>query len=638
MPDTGADEAPWKQKRRKRAAHEGNDGSGAPAVSATGEGAEDDDYDPFDEEPTSEVKVEGVGEKQAETELVAEAKDANHLPVPSLRGQLPFKAPPPGAGVAKTPPEAAPTTRLARHKGADRDTRPAWMTKGLGVGVEMFGEATGDLVKPGLTKQDVEALEKRGAGEGADPFGDVFKEKAMAMESKAATAAAPKLHSASPSPPWSQRPELPPGPKPPPRPWSRTNQLPPPPKRRSALVGGDKAGTWRYKTEAQVPETTVNKGKSMATVLGSIGKAAVLSDMSTASDLCAIVKVKARAFAPRMGLRTVPKAKVAPPWRHDESKDALAPPVRGVRGAIPPPMSKCKVPALRRTSPASMHMPHPKLATTMSKACIMPPQRKRQNQALKAQAAPAAPDFVAGAKANVPPAVPRRMKTGAAIAELHFSAEAGGASDGASAMKRQRVEEVAKSKRTNFSPEVLAKAPSVLQTCRSLLEFLDKKMAGAVPVAPEMGGPEPLRQRLEAYADNLGRLAGLRASSGWDARAKRVFDVVSHGSTDGGKAALDARDMQLKSTGETIQQELERSGAAGLESLISERRAWAEKYLKRDWLAWCAGVLRAREAIVVREAKLKSGEAIEDQLALSEVVVDAVGVINALLNGYKPVV
>lgn len=50
------------------------------------------------------------------------------------------------------------------------------MTKGVGVGTEMFGETKGDLVKPGMTASQLEEIEKRGLGDGPDPFGDVFKE------------------------------------------------------------------------------------------------------------------------------------------------------------------------------------------------------------------------------------------------------------------------------------------------------------------------------------------------------------------------------------------------------------------------------------------------------------------------------
>lgn len=61
-------------------------------------------------------------------------------------------------------------------KDAQRDMKPAWMTKGVGIGTQIFGEATGELMKPGMTKADLEALEKRGPQQGPDPFGEIFAE------------------------------------------------------------------------------------------------------------------------------------------------------------------------------------------------------------------------------------------------------------------------------------------------------------------------------------------------------------------------------------------------------------------------------------------------------------------------------
>lgn len=53
------------------------------------------------------------------------------------------------------------------------------MTKGVGVGTKLLGEiGTGDseLVKPGMTRADLAAIETRGFS-GPDPFGDVFNEE-----------------------------------------------------------------------------------------------------------------------------------------------------------------------------------------------------------------------------------------------------------------------------------------------------------------------------------------------------------------------------------------------------------------------------------------------------------------------------
>jgi len=67
---------------------------------------------------------------------------------------------------------------LDRHKDAVRDTKPAWMTKGFGVGVAMLGEATGELVKPGMTKTDLERMESDSKTKpvSSDPFADFFAE------------------------------------------------------------------------------------------------------------------------------------------------------------------------------------------------------------------------------------------------------------------------------------------------------------------------------------------------------------------------------------------------------------------------------------------------------------------------------
>lgn len=73
---------------------------------------------------------------------------------------------------------------LERHQGAQRDNRPAWMTKGVGVGTEIFGkksdEPGSELVKPGITRADLDKIHERGLGDGPDPFGDVFKERPAA--------------------------------------------------------------------------------------------------------------------------------------------------------------------------------------------------------------------------------------------------------------------------------------------------------------------------------------------------------------------------------------------------------------------------------------------------------------------------
>merc|ERR1719162_963776 len=75
------------------------------------------------------------------------------------------------AGAAKS--EASEPARDNRRQGLDH--KPAWMSRGLGINEELFGETTGDLMKPGLTKADLERIENS-LPEGPDPFGDVFRE------------------------------------------------------------------------------------------------------------------------------------------------------------------------------------------------------------------------------------------------------------------------------------------------------------------------------------------------------------------------------------------------------------------------------------------------------------------------------
>ncbi|CAJ1449534.1 unnamed protein product [Effrenium voratum] len=144
-----------------------------------------------------------------------------------------------------------------------------------------------------------------------------------------------------------------------------------------------------------------------------------------------------------------------------------------------------------------------------------------------------------------------------------------------------------------FVKELLDKAPSSLQTCRSLLVFLDKK-AEAVPEKPAMGGPEDLRARLEAHAESLGRLDALRATSGWDARAKRVLDISATAASVPGEAALGALQEALTKESQELQKKLKESGQE-LEEVLKDQRAWAKELLRRDWIIWCGRLLRVQE-------------------------------------------
>merc|ERR1719443_2752718 len=79
---------------------------------------------------------------------------------------------------SRSPPrDRVPLERLA---GAQRDTMPAWMKRGVGVNEEIFGKTTGDLVKPGMTKADVEQLEARVFDDADDPMAEIFNERRQA--------------------------------------------------------------------------------------------------------------------------------------------------------------------------------------------------------------------------------------------------------------------------------------------------------------------------------------------------------------------------------------------------------------------------------------------------------------------------
>jgi len=72
--------------------------------------------------------------------------------------------------------------RLGRHEGAKRNTQPAWMTKGMGIGTQMFGEPKG-IIKPGDKPGESAASPAcQQAKDDYDPMGDVFRAAALEKE------------------------------------------------------------------------------------------------------------------------------------------------------------------------------------------------------------------------------------------------------------------------------------------------------------------------------------------------------------------------------------------------------------------------------------------------------------------------
>lgn len=163
------------------------------------------------------------------------------------------------------------------------------------------------------------------------------------------------------------------------------------------------------------------------------------------------------------------------------------------------------------------------------------------------------------------------------------------------------------------------------------MQFLEKKLQGEVPAAPEVSGPQELRSRLEAHAEKAARLSQLRATSGWDARAKRVLDVAGTVKTPAGGKALEAAEKSVEQAKSELEKQLKERGESGLDSCIEKRVAWAKDCLKRDWLTWCSRLCQARETLLM---KAKDGDDAKAPTAAAGQgpTLSAVAIIEALLT------
>lgn len=222
--------------------------------------------------------------------------------------------------------------------------------------------------------------------------------------------------------------------------------------------------------------------------------------------------------------------------------------------------------------------------------------------------------------------VNRRMRTGAKLAQEYFVHA--GKEPETPPKKRQRAEP------THFAKELLAKAPSSLQTCRSLLLFLNKKLESPAQAMPAVEGPEDLCKRLESYADTAGRLAGLRQPNGWDARAKRVLDISSHAASSAAQAALGGAESELDGERAKLETELKvRGGGRTLDSLAEERLSWARDRVRWEWLSWCAQLLHAQEALLLAQAEKKSSCPGRTDSGEEVSAIGTAGIFEALLTG-----
>lgn len=191
----------------------------------------------------------------------------------------------------------------------------------------------------------------------------------------------------------------------------------------------------------------------------------------------------------------------------------------------------------------------------------------------------------------------RAVDAGAALAQEHFGpAAAGAAAAEAPAGKRRRGAAA-------FAPAVLAGAPGSLQSCRSLLRFLERKLQAPPAPAPEPDGPSDLRELLAAHAERAGRLAAFGEPAAWDARARRALDVPAAAASGPGAAELAAAGRLAESSEAELAQELKERGEVDVNTLIKERAAWAKECVRREWFDWCACLLRVQEASLLAGGK-----------------------------------
>mmetsp|Transcript_6836 Transcript_6836/g.12725 ORF Transcript_6836/g.12725 Transcript_6836/m.12725 type:complete len:660 (-) Transcript_6836:85-2064(-) len=647
------------------------------------------------------------------------------------------------ASEATEAPEAKDSSEAAARR-AGLNNKPAWMSRGIGVNKEFFGEVKGDLMKPGLTKADLERLEKTKPS-GPDPFGDVFRENVKLEDKKeaAASATAPAEPAASPdaaeakaeakakvTPPWRRSEEAP---APPPGTLGKAAlSAPPPGTMGKAAAQGKSPGAPPYKAAAgasvkaglvKAPAMAAASAKQPAMAAASAKAPSMAAasakqlpahppagaedtgrdpeedeegedydpfttapddspaaagageeleevdawkapastgDVQTVPAAAAFKGVAAKAFLSGTAAKRPMPFKAPPPKAMDvpdfltgliaqaqaesaqtlESIRAMSKQLAAQQNQPPPlpPGPPKVVPGKRRPgAPADGDR------VVRAKSAALPKAVKEENKSSeKGQKKPAASEAEVAAASWLAQGGtgPRRLDKAAALAEEYFAGKndeavpaakrpkVAGASSAEKAAGKGKPSAAAAAPVVNFAPELLEKAPSSIQTCRSLLLFLDKKLEAPLEPAPAVSGPVDLRARLEKQAEGLGRVAGLRETGGWDSRAKRIINIVSAVSSTAGGAALKAFEKQLEENAAKLEKELKDRKADGLQSLLEKRRAWARDCIRREWLVWCGRLLRVQEA-----ALLKAAEGGEDGQAAKKDGVGFVGVIEALLTG-----
>lgn len=224
------------------------------------------------------------------------------------------------------------------------------------------------------------------------------------------------------------------------------------------------------------------------------------------------------------------------------------------------------------------------------------------------------------------------------------AAEAGAAAAKPPPAKRRRQEPA-----VDFSAEVLSKAPSSIQTCRSLLLFLEKKLGEKPPALPETLGPKALIPKLEAHAGLEGRITCAAEKSGWDARAKRILDISAVAASEEGQAVLTGARKTLDASAAGLsrdlkdQEEIKKIAglAAGEEkipelgTLIKDRIAWEKVKLRFCWLAWCTRLVQVRETKLLAEV---DGKAVTPNGSGGDAprIIGLADILQAILHGEGP--
>jgi len=510
------------------------------------------------------------------------------------------------------------------QKAADRrrglNHKPAWQSRGVGVNKELFGEVTGDLMKPGMTKADLERLEKS-LPTGPDPFGDVFREgkgggkakpkhkagaasvgavsKAVAVRTYKALVSAPwrrsKAASAAPEDedeaeydPFAEEPVQADGKAPP---FKASGPLLQRKEKAKSLPmkAPPKGKPLPFKAPPSMSKAAIKKATSF---VKSKSRGVMVPPPPGAPGSQALGMPPLRGPPPRRGRRpikvTIPEG-VAPGSMftmevNGEMAQVQCPPdagpgssiwIEAVAPSLNRRMTSQQIEALKERVAQSYEME----SEFRSQAGKGKGKGKRRFRG----------DADAAAASWLKQGGPRtsRVDKAAAIAEEWFAPK-----DEEPAAKKQKIESF------TFPEEVLAKAPENIQTLRSLLQFLEKKLQADVAAVPELDVPKELQSRLAAYADKVGRLSGLRATSGWDARAKRILDVATVVKTKEGGAALEVAEKDLDKEKPQLEKLLKDKK---LDECIDKRVAWAKDRLKRDWFLWCSRVVKTREAILSKE-------------------------------------